>query len=71
MEDLERTITGTLYGSKFFEKDPLSLTWSMHTEKAFVWEQAMLERIESKQPWSARKLNSNVSTLPDGFAVPG
>lgn len=44
-------ITGTLYGSKLFEKDVMMGTWTIHAEKALVWEHAMLERIEQKKPW--------------------
>ena len=48
---MEMIITGTLYGSKLFEKDVMMGTWTIHAEKALVWEHAMLERIEQKKPW--------------------
>ena len=51
-EDVEKTITGTLYGSKLFDKDTQMSTWTINTEKALVWENAMLEKIEKKKPWS-------------------
>ena len=42
-DNLEKTIIGTLYGSKFFEKDTLTGTWTMNVEKATTWETAMLD----------------------------
>lgn len=45
-DNMEMIITGTLYGSKLFEKDVKMSTWNINAEKALVWEQAMLERIE-------------------------
>ena len=53
-DDMEKTITGTLYGSKLFEKDVMMGTWTINAEKALVWENAMLERIEAKKPWLNR-----------------
>ena len=53
-DDMEKTITGTLYGSKLFDKDVMMGTWTINAEKAVVWENAMLERIEVKKPWSNR-----------------
>ena len=53
-DDMEKTITGTLYGSKLFEKDVMMGTWTINAEKALVWENAMLERIEIKKPWQNR-----------------
>ena len=60
-DDLEKTITGTLYGSKFFEKDTLMGTWTINAEKAASWETAMLNRIDEKKPWNA-KSNPGVNT---------
>ena len=51
---MEKTITGTLYGSKLFDKDVMMGTWTINAEKAVVWENAMLERIEVKKAWSNR-----------------
>ena len=59
-DDLVKTITGTLYGSKFFEKDTLSGTWTMNAETAATWEAAMLNRIDEKKPW-AQKANTGVN----------
>ena len=53
-DDMEKTITGTLYGSKLFEKDVMMGTWTINADKAVVWENAMLERIEAKKPWQNR-----------------
>ena len=53
-DDMEKTITGTLYGSKLFEKDVMMGTWTINAEKALVWENAMLERIDIKKPWTNR-----------------
>lgn len=53
-DDMEKTITGTLYGSKLFEKDVMMGTWTINAEKALVWENAMLDRIEAKKPWQNR-----------------
>ena len=53
-DDMEKTITGTLYGSKLFEKDVMMGTWTINAEKALVWENAMLDRIEAKKPWLNR-----------------
>ena len=53
-DDMEKTITGTLYGSKLFDKDVMMGTWTINAEKALVWENAMLERIEAKKPWQHR-----------------
>lgn len=53
-DDMEKTITGTLYGSKLFEKDVMMGTWTINAEKALVWENAMLERIDVKKPWTSR-----------------
>ena len=59
-DDLVKTITGTLYGSKFFEKDTVSGTWTMNGETAATWEAAMLNRIDEKKPW-AQKANTGVN----------
>ena len=53
-DDMEKTITGTLYGSKLFDKDVMMGTWTINAEKALIWENAMLERIEVKKPWQQR-----------------
>lgn len=50
-DDMEKTITGTLYGSKLFEKDVMMGTWTINAEKALLWETSMLERIDAKKPW--------------------
>lgn len=58
---MEKTITGTLYGSKLFEKDVMMGTWTINAEKALIWEHAMLERIEQKKPWMSRPaIDANV-----------
>ena len=62
-DDMEKTITGTLYGSKLFEKDVMMGTWTINAEKALLWENSMLERIDVKKPWQNR------STID--VAVPG
>lgn len=53
-DDMEKTITGTLYGSKLFDKDVMMGTWTINAEKALIWENAMLERIDQKKPWQNR-----------------
>ena len=57
---MEMIITGTLYGSKLFDKDVMMGTWSINVEKALVWEHAMLERIEQKKPWVQRPTGEGI-----------
>ena len=68
-EDLEKTITGTLYGSKFFEKDTRTGTWRVNAEKAQIWEDQMLARINSKKPWISRGgcSDSNGNATPTNY----
>ncbi|CDW76068.1 UNKNOWN [Stylonychia lemnae] len=47
-EDLSKVIVGTLYGAKFFEKEIQSQSWSINLDKALVWEQNMLTKLENK-----------------------
>ena len=59
-DNMEMIITGTLYGSKLFDKDVMMGTWSINVEKALVWEHAMLERIEQKKPWVQRPTGEGI-----------
>ena len=59
-DDMEKTITGTLYGSKLFERDAMMGTWTIYAEKAILWESAMLERIEMKKPWMSQQTIKSV-----------
>ena len=60
-DDIAKTITGTLYGSKFFEKDTQMGTWTINVDKATIWEVSMLNRIDDKKPWN-QKANTAVNT---------
>jgi hypothetical protein len=58
-DDIDKTISGTLFGSKFFEKDLTHGTWSINFAKAEIWQKAMLECIDQKQPWVMREMGGD------------
>ena len=44
-ENNDKSVLGTLYGSRLFEKNAMNSTWGINMERAIIWETAMLERI--------------------------
>lgn len=37
VDEIDKVISGTLFGSKFFEKELASGTWSINFKKAEIW----------------------------------
>lgn len=56
VDDIDKTISGTLFGSKFFEKDTNQGTWAINFGKADLWQKAMLDCINQKQPWLYKEI---------------
>jgi hypothetical protein len=63
VDDIDKVISGTLFGSKFFEKDTGSGTWAINFTKAEIWQKAMLECIDQKQPWLMKELGGEAAGI--------
>jgi hypothetical protein len=53
-ENNDKSVLGTLYGSRLFEKNAMNSTWGINMERAIIWETAMLERIQARRPWETK-----------------
>jgi hypothetical protein len=64
----DKSVLGTLYGSRFFEKNQLNNTWGINMERAISWENAMLDRIQSRRPWESRTVSNMYTNASASYA---